>query len=157
MKTAIFDREGLISAIREQYVLNWRGIHGWDHWIRVTETGLILARENGADPEVVELFSLLHDSCRLNDGLDPRHGPRAAEFAKNLHRVHFGLEDRALNLLLTAICDHTKGYVHRDPTIQVCWDADRLDLPRVGTRPKPGYFGTEAAKRMLKEKQDKVL
>ena len=140
--TNIFHREGLFQAIGEQYALDWNGIHGWDHWERVRETGLVLARENEANQGVVELFSLLHDSCRLNDSRDPEHGPRAAVFAKDLHGLFFRLEDRGFDLLLTAIRDHTKGYVHHDPTIQVCWDADRLDLPRVGTRPRPKYFGT---------------
>jgi len=152
MKTAIFDREGLIGAIREKYVLDWNGTHGWDHWMRVLETGRILAAEDGADIRVVELFSLLHDSCRENDGFDPEHGPRAALFSEGLHGAFFRLERKGLDTLLTAIKDHTRGYVHQDPTIQACWDADRLDLPRVGTRPDPKYFGTGAAKRLLKSK-----
>jgi uncharacterized protein len=150
METAIFDRRGLVRLIREQYTLDWQGIHGWDHWTKVHRTGLILAGENEADEQVVELFSLFHDSCRVNDGRDPEHGPRAALFAERVHGIHFKLEDETLDILLTAIRDHTKGYVHKDPTIQVCWDADRLDLPRVGTRPKAEYFGTETTKRMLK-------
>ena len=81
MTSAIHDRDGLIQAIRDQYVLNWHGIHGWDHWMTVWETGKTLANEAGADLRVVELFALIHDSCRLNDGHDPGHGPRAADFA----------------------------------------------------------------------------
>jgi uncharacterized protein len=34
----------------------------------------------------------------------------------------------------------------RDVTIQTCWDADRLDLGRVGTKPNPTYLGTAAAR-----------
>ena len=32
-------------------------------------------------------------------------------------------------------------------TIQTCWDADRLDLGRVGITPDPSWLCTEAAKR----------
>ena len=152
MTTAIHDRERLLQAIRNQYVLNWHGIHGWDHWMTVHENGLILARENGADLRVIELFALLHDSCRLNDGLDPEHGPRAAEFARTLNRDHFTLDDPALDILLIAIRDHNGGYVHEDPTIAVCWDADRLELPRVGIPTHPDYLGTETAKKILYER-----
>jgi uncharacterized protein len=150
--SAIHDRDGLIQAIREQYVLEWYGIHGWDHWMKVHKNGLLLASENGADLRVIELFALLHDSCRLNDGHDPVHGPRAAEFTKGLNGDFFTLEEPALAILTIAIRDHTSGYVHDDPTIAVCWDADRLELPRVGIPTDPDYLGTDAAKRMLKEK-----
>jgi len=152
MTNPIHDREGLIQAIRDQYILNWHGIHGWDHWMTVHENGLVLARENGADLHVVELFALLHDSCRFNDGHDPDHGPRAAEFTKNLNREFFTLEDPEMDILLIAIRDHTAGYVHEDPTIAVCWDADRLELPRVGIPTHPDYLGTETARMMLKER-----
>lgn len=33
-----------------------------------------------------------------------------------------------------------------DPTIATCWDADRLDLLRVGIRPDPARLVTEAAR-----------
>jgi len=35
--------------------------------------------ETGADETVIRLFALLHDSCRLDDGADLLHGPRAAD------------------------------------------------------------------------------
>jgi uncharacterized protein len=37
--------------------------------------------------------------------------------------------------------------VSEHPTIGTCWDADRLDLGRVGARPDPKYMSTEARKR----------
>ena len=152
MTSAIHDREGLIQAIRAQYVLNWHGIHGWDHWMTVHENGLILARENGVDLRVIELFALLHDSCRQNDSHDPQHGPRAADFAQSLNGTFFTLEGPTMDTLLMAIRDHTAGYVHEDLTISVCWDADRLELPRVGIPTHPDYLGTEAAKKMLRDR-----
>ena len=150
MKTAIGDRQGLIQAIREQYILDWKGIHGWDHWMMVLETGRELTAAVAADLRVVELFALLHDSCRHNDGIDPGHGARAADFVQTLNGSFFTLEDTAFDLLVTAIRDHSSGYVHDDPTITVCWDADRLQLPRVGIIPHPDFLGTEAAKRKLR-------
>jgi len=152
MITAINDREGLIRAIRDQYSLDWNGIHGWDHWAAVHNNGLLLAHEYGADLKVIELFALLHDSCRLNDGHDPEHGPRAAGFTSSLNGEFFYLEERVLETLLLAVSDHTAGYVHNDPTIAVCWDADRLELPRVGIPTHPDYLGTEKAKRILSER-----
>lgn len=42
---------------------------------------------------------------------------------------------------------HTEVIHHRDPTIAACFDADRLDLSRYGTRIDPHYQNTDAAKR----------
>jgi uncharacterized protein len=153
MPTAIHDREGLIRTIREQYVLNWHGIHGWDHWMTVSETGKLLTADSSADLRVVELFALLHDSCRINDGWDPDHGPRAAEFAMSLNGEFFTLEKPAMDFLVLAIRDHTAGYVHDNLTISCCWDADRLELPRVGIPTHPDYLGTEKAKSILRERE----
>lgn len=35
---------------------------------------------------------------------------------------------------------------YSDVTIQTCWDADRLDLGRVGITPKSLYLGSNLAK-----------
>lgn len=78
------------------------------------------------------------------------HSPRAAEFARSLSGDYFELDDHSMGLLHLAIRDHTEGFVHDDLTISVCWDADQLDLPRVGIKPHPKYFGTEAARNLLK-------
>ncbi len=72
----------LIEHIRRTYQLNWNGIHGWDHWVRVWENGLRLASQNGANQTVVALFAFTHDMARLNDRFDPLHGPRAAKRIK---------------------------------------------------------------------------
>ena len=41
---------------------------------------------------------------------------------------------------------HSVGRIDRNITIQTCWDADRLDLPRVGTEPKLAYLGSSLAR-----------
>ena len=71
----------ILHAILEEYVLPWDGDHGIAHWARVLENGLRLAEETGANIEVVQLFAILHDSQRVNEGGDPKHGPRAAAYA----------------------------------------------------------------------------
>ena len=38
------------------------------------------------------------------------------------------------------------GRLDRDITIQTCWDADRLDLGRIGITPKSHYLGSSLAK-----------
>ena len=143
--TPIISRR-LIEAIRDHYALEWSGIHGASHWSRVRLNGLELARHTGADTTVVELFAFLHDSCRHNEGRDPMHGARAADFISRLQGEVFELSAQQLSWLMDACAGHTGGEVARNPTIATCWDADRLDLWRIGVQPDPAQLLTAAAK-----------
>jgi len=136
----------LLQAIREQYRLRWEGVHGISHWARVWTIGLRLADQTGADLDVVELFAVFHDACRVNDERDPDHGRRGATLATNLRGQVFDLSEAAFTLLITACAGHTDGCTEGDVTIRTCWDADRLDLARVGIRPDPSRLCTPAAK-----------
>ena len=51
-----------------------------------------------------------------------------------------------MNLLTEALKYHSDGYTEADITVQVCWDADRLDLGRVGLRPRADRLCTNTAK-----------
>lgn len=136
----------LVAAIRERYQLDWHGIHGVSHWARVRVNGLRLAARTGADHRVVELFAFLHDCCRVDDGYDRGHGWRAARFATSLLGTHIFLPDHQFDLLLQACGGHTGGDGHPNVTVQTCWDADRLDLGRVGIVPDPLRLYTDAAR-----------
>src|SRR4051794_33972358 len=137
----------VLDAVLEDYALPWDGDHGIAHWARVLENGLRLAGETGANIEVVRLFAMLHDSRRINEGSDPDHGPRAAEFASSLRGRLFDLPEPEFRLLHRACAGHTHERTHPDVTIRTCWDADRLDLGRVGITPHPSRLCTEAARR----------
>ena len=58
----------------------------------------------------------------------------------------FELEDEAFDALYTACVHHTDGLTEGDLSVQVCWDADRLDLLRVGIRPVGHRLCTDAAR-----------
>ena len=137
----------ILQVILEDYALPLAGVHGVAHWARVLENGLRLAEETGANVEVVALFAVLHDSRRINEFTDPEHGPRAAEFAAELRGTVLDLDDHEFRLLCRACEGHTHEREHSDVTIQTCWDADRLDLGRVGIMPHPSRLCTEVAKR----------
>jgi uncharacterized protein len=124
-----------------------RGFHGRDHWLRVLLNGRLLAIETGANLRVVELFALLHDSCRENENDDPLHGHRAAAYARELRGTWFDATDAEMDLLTLASELHSDGHTEADVTVQTCWDADRLDLGRVGIRPSARYLCTEVARR----------
>ncbi len=127
----------LLNAVRRQYQLDWDGIHGVRHWARVMENGLRLASLTGARQDVLVLFALLHDACRLTDTHDPAHGRRAAHLAVQWRGLCFNLDDPGLQWLVEACRHHTAGRLEADVTVQACWDADRLDLLRVGAAPDP--------------------
>jgi uncharacterized protein len=143
------DIQAILSEVLGGYALSVHGIHGAAHWARVWENGLRMAPDTGADVEIVTLFALLHDARRLNDGRDHDHGLRGGELARTLRGNLIHLEDARFELLYVACRDHTRGYTDADPTIQTCWDADRLDLLRVGIMPIPDRLCTDAARALL--------
>ena len=136
----------LVTAVRERFGLDWHGIHGVPHWARVRVNGLAIAAHTGARTDVIELFSFLHDSCRANDGHDPAHGLRAVDFAAELRGSVFDVDDAGFALLTEACATHSDGHMEADPTVQACWDADRLDLWRVWITPDPRRLATQAAR-----------
>ena len=136
----------LIPRLRSQFKIDWQGIHGVAHWARVRQNGLHLSKITGANTVVVELFAFLHDSCRLNDGHDPDHGARAAVFAQSLHGSVFTLSAQDLEVLVEACQGHTHSRTSDNVTVQTCWDADRLDLGRVGIKPLAERLCTVAAR-----------
>ncbi len=142
----MIDERAILTAIRDQYALAWNGLHGISHWARVFENGMSIARKNGAAKDVLLLFALFHDACRINDGIDPGHGARGAKLAAAYRGLHFDIPDRKFELLYRACADHTKGLVEGDITLQTCWDADRLDLARAGILPSPDRMCTQEAK-----------
>ncbi len=93
----------------------------------------------------MQLFAVFHDSRRINETTDFGHGQRGADFAAELRGDLFDLSDGAFDLLHTACAGHTDGETDGDITIHTCFDADRLDLGRVGIMPEPRRLCTDAA------------
>jgi len=140
------DLKPLVQVILEGYALPWHGTHGVGHWARVLENGLRLVECTGVNPDIVSLFAVFHDARRINEGSDRGHGRRGAELAAELRGTLFQLPDEDLLLLRRACDGHTDGGTDADLTIQICWDADRLDLARVGKEVDPGRLCTAAAR-----------
>lgn len=143
------DFDSLWQRVVAQFSLPESLVHGPDHWRRVDRNARLLARSNGGDLTVVRLFALFHDSRREDDGADPAHGARGAALAEEMHSAGlFVVTDPQLQLLQFACIWHTEGDDHPDPTIGACWDADRLDLERIGVRPSPRFMSTELARQI---------
>ena len=137
----------LLDHLLEQFPLGNSLIHGEDHWMRVLYNGRLLSRETRANLNVVELFSVLHDCKRDNDDYDLEHGRRAAEYIREIRSKWLNINDEELELLVEACEYHSDGFIQGDITVQTCWDADRLDLGRVGVYPSPNRLCTDAARR----------
>jgi len=137
------DWQRLWEHVTDEFQCDHGSVHGPLHWRRVERNGLLVAARSGAVVEVVRLFAVFHDSRREHDGWDDTHGSRGATYAASLRGVLFDISNEHFELLQYACTWHTHGRLSDQPTIGTCWDADRLDLERVGIQPKAGYMSTE--------------
>ncbi len=118
-------------------------IHGVNHWDRVAKFGSMLFQE-GADLDVIMAFAYIHDSERKNNGEDLAHGPRASRLIDSIRQTQLSfLNDEQIAKLKRACELHTIELRTGDMTIDICFDADRMDLPRVGIIPLPDRMATK--------------
>lgn len=139
-----------IEQVKQWALSRWTlgETHGLSHWERVERNGQLLATPE-CDLTVIRLFAYLHDSCRESDGYDVQHGPRAAKMMNDLrHTLLKDLSDHQFELLQTACYLHTTTHRTGAPTIDACFDADRLDLGRVDITPDPAKMATEKGKEL---------
>lgn len=141
-------KDDRVKRVREYVIAEGHtgGVHGLDHWDRVYANGqlLITPRVNRL---VVGLFAYLHDFCREDDGDDLQHGLRAAEFIDTVRDTLLrDVSDDDIHLLKEACRLHTVVDRTGNPTIDACFDADRLDLGRVGIIPDPARMATKKGK-----------
>lgn len=146
-------RRSLLDAVLSRSTGKGSKIHGPIHWAGVAAAGLTLLDQTpDADPLVVLLFAMFHDSMRRSDGHDPEHGSRAADLAAELREAgEFELDDARMDTLREALTFHDKGKTSTDPTIGVCWDSDRLNLWRLMRRPDPALLSTAGGRRAAAE------
>lgn len=146
----------VIQRVRD-YVLtrnHMDGFHGIEHWDRVYANGQLLMTPE-VNPLVIGLFAYLHDYCREDDGTDLEHGPRAAEFIDTVRDTLLkDVCDDDVRILKEACRLHTVTDKTGNPTIDACFDADRLDLGRVGITPDPARMATKKGKEIAKTKND---
>lgn len=131
-----------LNRALEHYQLDPEGLHGYKHWMSVWVNCMRLHSDKlNPDMELCALFAAYHDCRREDEGDDPGHGYRSVSAV-----APADLESERMAKLTHAIAHHPEGDTSDDPTIGVCWDADRLDLHRVGTLPNPMYMSTVRGK-----------
>ncbi len=141
----------LIQLIKDDFQISWKGPHGLSHWLRVYKNTQILGKHYNIESEVFILFALLHDSKRENEFEDEFHGLRASIFVKELiNKKIINLNTLDEKRLLYAFANHTHSNeddeLFNDKVVEICLDADRLDIGRVGYEVLPYYLKTEYAK-----------
>lgn len=118
---------------------------------------MAIARGEGLDASgelFGRVFAAVHNCCRTNDGRDPEHGARAADFWTACGRRGGVMDDARFHRLSYALVYHDIGRTSRDVWVGMCWDADRLDLVRVRRRPRVQFFRTSTDKRMCERLSD---
>lgn len=142
----------LRAEAAKRFVLGRNSDHGPAHWDAVERNVLCLTLCSDLasdDIAICRLFAIFHDCERANEGYDPEHGHRAAEYIAEYHTVAIRrwIDAERFERLLDAYRFHNDGRTSDDAIIGICWDADRLELPRVGIIPEVRYFSTEQGRR----------
>ena len=148
MKYLWENNKELINLLQRESKLFHSPIHGFKHWRTVEKNGMYLSQFNDGDPAVISHFAYLHDCMRVNEHRDDGHGLRGGKYAlKNKDILE--LNEHQLDLLYKACAGHTGGRNPSCDTIACCWDADRLDIRRVGLEPDLQWYNTDAARKMV--------
>lgn len=139
----IFELNKVVEYLKPRII---PGIHGLAHSHQVERNALILSSfvESKVNENVIRAFAYFHDSCRINNGSDAMHGERAAQLVESVKgNILLGLSDEEISLLKLACQLHTDVLCTCLPTIDICFDADRLDLIRCGIMPDATKMATK--------------
>jgi uncharacterized protein len=119
-------------------------VHDFDHVLRVLAMAERLARQEGADLEIVRTAALLHDVARGHgDRLISDHALAGAEFARDLLQ---GQTAEKVEAVAHAIAAHRfrAGPDPQTPEARVLHDADKLDaIGAIGVARAFAYGGYE--------------
>ena len=150
-KTDHLDVERLRAYSEERRPFYRLKLYGLKHYDRVAENGRRLWVE-GANPDVIAAFAYLHDLERTDAETDPGHGERVAELIDRIRPQYLStLTDLEIDLLKQACKLHEAPGRTGNNTIDICLDADRLDLPRLGVYPAPLQMATAKGQQLANE------
>ena len=167
----MFSGKEILSCLTPFALYPESRFHGPAHWARVNHFGQELARLNGLPldaKQCVSVFAWVHDLARTDDGGGNQHAIEGASYFDVVRPVVFpNLKKNQVEIVQTAIFFHSDGmpaesayyrglFDHLDgdeneiiTTVGCCWDADRLDLIRLGIQPQAQSMSTEYWERVL--------
>ena len=149
--------EAVWERVLKETSVNYYSIHGPKHWAHVERNGLYIAEKTGADQTIVKLFALFHDCRRINDHIDDGHGLRGAEYAAKIKDELIDISTDDFDKLYYACEWHTDKNDTDDITVAACWDADRLDIGRVGFIVDAQYMNSKPAKEIADSQNFSLL
>ena len=130
-KVALFAKEKRDRAIIKNPDYSARLIYRWQHTLRVTQYGKILAEKEGAEIEIVLIACLLHDIAKLSDrSRDVEHGRIGAKMVRPFLK-EIGYSDEDAENICYAIATHVDGksdFEHPHTLeAKIVSDADKID------------------------------
>ena len=152
--TVFSQHQTLLDEVGDAYALNLYGAHGIEHWESVYHNTQRLANAYSITSDVFIFFALLHDCKREDEDEDFEHGKRAALAIQGYQEAGLiPLSPDDLARLVYACANHTKADktdpLYQDLVVQICLDADKLDIGRVGIIPHESHFLTDVAKTIV--------
>lgn len=154
-----FTNFSLVNKIANDFKLNlYESDHGINHWHRVYLNALEIAQYYEIQSPIFELFAIFHDSQRENEYIDSEHGKRGSQLANKYYSDFASYCSKIEFTKLQFACQyHTaldiEHHYSDDILVNICWDADRLDIGRVGIKPDKEYLFTDYAKEILDKRQ----
>ena len=118
------------------------GIHGVFHWMAVYRNALLMDPSPEHD-HYYWSFAVLHDCCRDDDGADAEHGYRASRVIDSYDMQH------AIRLH-----SHVTDDKMAPRWVRICWDADALDIVRLGIKIDPSRLRTDEARLLWEERNE---
>ncbi len=129
-------------------------LHGISHLRRVAILSGRLANAVGEDVESAVVMGFLHDCARRNDKNDIDHARDSEVLARGLIERFYSHLD--VDRICEAIAGHADGEVTSDPFTGCLWDADRMELKRIGRTIDLDLLSTKVAKRLVRRRQQGV-
>ena len=123
-------------------------LHGISHLRRVSILSGRLASAVGEDVEAAVVMGFLHDCARTDDKAGDGHAHDSSVLARCLLGRFYPHLDA--DRICHAIARHADGEVTDDGLAACLWDADRLELKRIGREIDLDLLSTEVARRLAR-------
>jgi uncharacterized protein len=116
--------ESLENIVREKMSDLAASAHSFDHVQRVYDIATLIAEQEQADIEVVQVGALLHDIGRIIG--DP-HSQNGVALARDILQTLQHPADK-INVIANIIAQHDLKGQPKTLEEQIVWDADKIDL-----------------------------